>query len=54
MRGPISGDISAAIRGIADAVNPKTLKLDYPEAAGAIIALNSKNGKTIRQWKMNY
>ena len=33
----ISQETAAAISGIADAVDPETLKLDYPAAAGAIV-----------------
>lgn len=43
MSGPITGDISAAIAGIADAVPAATLQMDYPEAAGAIIAQHGFN-----------
>ena len=34
---PISGDTAAAAAGIADGVNPDLLKMDYPDAVGAII-----------------
>lgn len=33
----ISGDTAAAAAGIADAVDPNLLKMDYPDAVGAII-----------------
>ncbi|MEN0067757.1 MAG: hypothetical protein AAGA48_36850 [Myxococcota bacterium] len=33
----ISGDATAAVSGIADAVDPSTLAMDYPPAAGAIL-----------------
>lgn len=33
----ISGDTSAAVAGIADAVDPASLEMAYPDAAGAII-----------------
>lgn len=38
-----SGDISSAVSGIADAVNPSTLKMDYPAAAGAVIGQHGFN-----------
>ncbi|MEM6805993.1 MAG: hypothetical protein AAF696_31640 [Bacteroidota bacterium] len=43
MRGPIIGDISAAVAGIADAVDPSSLQMAYPEAAGAIIGQHGFN-----------
>ena len=33
----ISGDTAAAAAGIADGVDPNLLKMDYPDAVGAII-----------------
>ncbi|MEM9448512.1 MAG: hypothetical protein AAGA75_08255 [Cyanobacteria bacterium P01_E01_bin.6] len=33
----ISGDTATAISGIADGVDPASLAMDYPDAAGAII-----------------
>ncbi|MEM9562291.1 MAG: hypothetical protein AAGA93_06735 [Actinomycetota bacterium] len=33
----ISRDTTEAVQGIADGVEPSTLELDYPDAAGAII-----------------
>ncbi len=33
----ISGDTSSAVQGIADAVDPELLEIDYPDAVGAII-----------------
>ncbi|MEM6451821.1 MAG: hypothetical protein AAF703_16085 [Cyanobacteria bacterium P01_D01_bin.105] len=33
----ISGDTATAAAGIADAVDPATLSMDYPDAVGAII-----------------
>jgi heme/copper-type cytochrome/quinol oxidase subunit 3 len=39
----LSGDISAAIGGIADAVDPATLQMDYPAAAGAILGQHGFN-----------
>lgn len=38
-----TGDISAAIGGIADAIDPSSLQLDYPAAAGAIIGQHGFN-----------
>lgn len=38
-----SGDISAAVSGIADAVDPASLQMDYPAAAGAIIGQHGFN-----------
>ncbi len=38
-----SGDITASIAGIADAVNPETLKIEYPGAAGAIVGQHGFN-----------
>ncbi|MGB3149019.1 MAG: hypothetical protein WBB27_00035 [Maribacter sp.] len=43
MKGSISGDISATISGIADAVNPETLQIDYHDAAGAVIGQHGFN-----------
>ncbi|MBX2876326.1 MAG: hypothetical protein KTR30_29670 [Saprospiraceae bacterium] len=43
MRGPLSGDISAAVSGIADKVDPASLQMDYPAAAGAIIGQHGFN-----------
>ncbi|MGI9550451.1 MAG: hypothetical protein ACR2MT_04575 [Aurantibacter sp.] len=37
MKGPLTGDISSSIVAMADAVEPSTLQIDYPEALGAII-----------------
>ncbi len=39
----LSGDISAAIGGIADAVDPATIQMAYPEAAGAILGQHGFN-----------
>ena len=39
----LSGDISGAVSGIADAVDPETLKADYPDAAGAVIGQHGFN-----------
>ena len=43
MAGVISGDISQSIIGIADAVEPETIRMDYPDAAGAVIAQHGFN-----------
>ena len=37
------GDISAAVGGIADAVAPATLQMDYPAATGAILGQHGFN-----------
>jgi len=39
----ISGDISSSISGIADAIDPNMIKMDYPAAAGAIIGQHGFN-----------
>lgn len=43
MKGILTGDISASVAGIADAVDPTSLQLAYPEAAGAIIGQHGFN-----------
>jgi hypothetical protein len=43
VKGILTNDISASITGIADAVNPEELKMDYPEAAGAVIGQHGFN-----------
>ncbi|WP_422081430.1 hypothetical protein [Ulvibacterium sp.] len=43
MKGVLTDDISASIAGIADAVDPNTLQMDYPKAAGAIIGQHGFN-----------
>ena len=43
MKGVLTNDISASVSGIADAVEPETLQMDYPEAAGAIIGQHGFN-----------
>ncbi|MEL7367865.1 MAG: hypothetical protein AAFN74_03050 [Myxococcota bacterium] len=43
MSGPLTGDISAAVAGIADVVEPETLRMAYPPAAGAIIGQHGFN-----------
>ncbi|RNC85868.1 MAG: hypothetical protein ED557_03605 [Balneola sp.] len=39
----ITGDIGGAVAGIADAVDPSTLEMAYPEAAGAVIGQHGFN-----------
>ncbi|MDN5215155.1 hypothetical protein QQ020_23955 [Fulvivirgaceae bacterium BMA12] len=39
----LSGDIAGAVGGIADAVDPSTLKANYPGAAGAVIGQHGFN-----------
>lgn len=39
----LSGDITSAINGIADAVDSATLQMEYPKAAGAVIANHGFN-----------
>ena len=39
----LAGDISSAIGGIADDVDPNVLKMDYPAASGAIIGQHGFN-----------
>ncbi len=43
MKGVLTDDISASIIGIADAVDPSTLQMDYPKAAGAVIGQHGFN-----------
>lgn len=43
IKGVLTHDISASISGIADAVNPESLTVDYPEAAGAVIGQHGFN-----------
>lgn len=39
----LTGDISSAVAGIADAVDPTTLQMNYPDAAGAVIGQHGFN-----------
>jgi hypothetical protein len=39
----LSGDITASISGIADAVDPTSLQANYPDAAGAVIGQHGFN-----------
>lgn len=43
MKGPLSGDITASITGIADAMDPAALQMDYPNAVGAILGQHGFN-----------
>lgn len=43
MKGVLTNDISASVIGIADAVNPKSLTMNYPKAAGAVIGQHGFN-----------
>ncbi|MEO1518969.1 MAG: hypothetical protein AAFV95_28395 [Bacteroidota bacterium] len=43
MKGILTGDISASVSGIADAIDPSTLQMDYPAAAGAILGQHGFN-----------
>jgi len=43
LNGHFSGDISMAIAGIADAVEPASVQMEYPAAASAIIAQHGFN-----------
>lgn len=43
MKGVLTGDTASSIAGIADAVDPVTLQMDYPEAAGAVIGNHGFN-----------
>ena len=43
MKGVLTGDISSSISGIADAVDPSTLQMQYPKASGAVIGQHGFN-----------
>ena len=43
MKGILTEDISSSISGIADAIDPNILQMDYPKAAGAIIGQHGFN-----------
>ena len=43
VKGVLTNDISASIAGIADAMNAENLKMDYPDAAGAVIGQHGFN-----------
>lgn len=39
----LSGDIVGAVSGVADAIDPESLQVDYPDAAGALIGQHGFN-----------
>ena len=39
----LSGDIAGAVSGVADAIDPESLQVDYPDAAGALIGQHGFN-----------
>lgn len=43
INGVISGDISAAVAGIADKIDPATLQMDYPAALGGLLGQHGFN-----------
>ena len=43
MKGVLTDDITASVAGIADAIDPATLKMDYSKASGAIIGQHGFN-----------
>ncbi len=43
MKGVLTGDISASIAGVADAVDPASVTMDYPKAAGGLIGQHGFN-----------
>ena len=43
MKGILTDDISSSIIGIADAVNPDDLRMEYPAASGAVIGQHGFN-----------
>lgn len=43
MKGILTDDISSSVAGIADAIEPSSLQMDYPKAAGAIIGQHGFN-----------
>ena len=43
IKGIVTDDITSSIAGIADAVEPSTLQMDYPKAAGAVIGQHGFN-----------
>ena len=43
IKGVLTHDITASVSGIADAVNPESLALDYPKAAGAVFGQHGFN-----------
>lgn len=43
MKGILTDNISSSVAGIADAIDPSTLQMDYPKASGAIIGQHGFN-----------
>ena len=43
MKGILTGDISSSVSGIADAIDPSNIQMDYPKASGAIIGQHGFN-----------
>jgi hypothetical protein len=43
MKGIVSNDISSSVAGIADAIDPESLQMNYPKAAGAVIGQHGFN-----------
>lgn len=43
MRGPLTDNISAAVAGIADGVEPASVQMEYPAAVGAILGQHGFN-----------
>ena len=43
IKGILTGEISASVAGIADAVAPGLLQIDYPKAVGAVIGQHGFN-----------
>ena len=43
MKGVLTSDIGAALKGIADAVDPESITMEYPKAAGAVIGQHGFN-----------
>jgi hypothetical protein len=43
IKGIISNDISSSVAGIADAIDPESLQMNYPKAPGAIIGQHGFN-----------
>ena len=43
MKGILTNDITSSISGIADAIEPSSLKMNYPKAAGAVIGQHGFN-----------
>lgn len=43
MKGPLTDDISASVGGIADAIEPSLIQMEYSKASGAIIAQHGFN-----------